>query len=399
MSEAEDKQREFAERFRQMVNVTKQDDKDNEQKKLAHQFYRMMEVTKKNDTDERQKEWSRQFAEMMQATQSFDSERERLEKAGETAISDAFRRMIDLTHQLEKEGDAQLEQEEQKIKSEFKFPPNVNIEQFPGYGDKFFHTLVNKLPPKIRRFPRAFRKNPIMITKYFLAMIAGRILAITLYVVAAFIPALPLPDSLAGSAGKIPSAVGSALGSMRGFVTELSFQSVSATVTNIPTDINKLLQKIGEFFQYYGKRAGRFIVKIFRHPKAAFNDTRSFVKGRSTFFLRLGKGAIGVAFSFLAIKLAMVFLIPIFGGIAITVLGFKISIIIIVAVRMLISTLSEFIGKLIGGKLLRLCKAIYRNPAFFINKTIFYLTDMMNETEKITGDEKLTSTNKFTKQK
>ncbi len=395
MSESEDRQRELARRFQQMVNVTKQDDKDNEQQKLAHQFYQMMEVTKKNDTDEKQKEWSRQFAEMMQATQSFDSEREKLQKAGEVAISDAFRRMINLTHQLEQEGEKHLDEEDKKIKSEFDFPPNVDIEQFPGAGDRFFRTMVNKLPPKLRRFPRAFRRNPIMITKYFLAMIVGRILAITLYVVAAFIPALPLPDSIVGSAGKVPGVVGSALGSMRGFVTELSFQSVSATVTNIPTDINKLLQKIGEFFQYYGKRAGIFIVKVFRHPKAAFKDTRNFVKSRSTFFLRLGKGAIGVAFSFLAIKLAMIFLIPVFGGIAITVLGFKISIIIIVAVRMLISTVSEVVGKLIGQKFLHWCKKIYRNPAIVAD----LVKDMMNETGKITGDEKLTSTNKITKSK
>ena len=58
----------------------------------------------------------------------------------------------------------------------------------------------------------------------------------------------------------------------------------------------------------------------------------------------------------------MVFLLPLFGGIAITVLGFKISIILIVVVRMAVSTGSEVIGKILGGKMVKYCKEVYKNP-------------------------------------
>ena len=198
--------------------------------------------------------------------------------------------------------------------------------------------------------------------KYFFAMIIGRILAITLYVVAAFIPALPIPESVTGAVGKAPAFLGGALGTMRGAVMEFSMQSVTATVTSIPTDINKLLQKVGEFFQYYGRRAGKFFMLAVKHPKIAFGETKLFCKHKAPLFLRLGKGACGVAFSFLVIKLTMIFLLPLFGGIAITVLGFKISIILIVVVRMAVSTGSEVIGRILGGKMVKYCKEVYKNP-------------------------------------
>lgn len=351
MSEKDDKQVELAKNFQHMIQVTKSDDKDNNQRKVANEFIQMMEVTKKIDHDEKQNKLAHQFAEMIEQSRSFDSEREKLEKAGRIAVADAFTRMIQLTQKLEKENQAH-----------FEFPPDVNIEHFPSTGDKFFHSLINKLPPRIRRLPHAFRRNPGAVLKYFFAMVIGRILAITLYVIAAFIPALPIPESLSGIGGKVPNFLGNALGAMRGFVTELSMQSVMVTVTNIPTDINKLLQKIGEFFQFYGRRTAYFSKKIFKSPREAFQDIKDFFKRNAQLLLRLLKGALGLAFSVLAIKLAMVFLLPLFGGIAITILGVKISIILIVVVRMAISTVSEIIGNLIGGKFVRFCKKIYNDP-------------------------------------
>ena len=378
MSEQEDKQKELARRLQQMVSVTKFEDKDNEQRKLASQFMEMMNVTKETDADMKKKELARQFAEMMEQTKSFDVEREELQKAGETAISNAFKKMIDLSYQLEHENEKAADFEREEKFAAFKHPPGVNIEDFPTIGDKFFHLLVSKLPPRIRKFPRAFRRNPKAVTKYFLAMIVGRILAITLYVLAAFIPAIPVPDSVTGVVGRAPSFLGGALSSMRGFVTEFSPQAVMTTVTNIPTDINKILQKIGEFFQYYGRRTAGFTVRAIRNPKLAFEDCCSFFKRNASLLLRILKGACGVAFSLAMIKLSMIFLLPLFGGIAITVLGFKISIILIVVVRMAVSTISEVIGNLIGGKLLRFFKNLRKHP----EKVSDLIKDMLNEGEK-----------------
>jgi len=351
MSEENDRQQELAKNFQTMLHQTKADDQDNHQHQMASRLMQMMDTTKKLDNDEKQKELARQFAEMMQQTQSFDSERERLEKAADKAVSDAFQKMILLSHKLE---------EENKLKMEF--PPDIGIEKFPSAGDKLFAALINKLPKRIRRFPQAFKRNPKAVIKFFIAMIVGRILAITLYVLAAFIPALPIPDSVAGTVGKAPNFLGSALTSMRGFVTEISPQAIMATITSIPTDISKLLQKFGEFLLYYAKRTVGFLLLMILHPKIAFQETCKFFHEHAQLILRMLKGAVGVAFSFIAIKLTMVFLIPLFGGIAITILGVKISIIIIVVVRMAISTISEVVGNLIGKKIIAIGKKIYREP-------------------------------------
>ena len=351
MKENEDKNLEMARRLQQMLRVTKQDEQDNQQRKLASQFMQMMDVTRKVENDAKQKELAAQFAAMMAQTRSFDSERERLQKAGETAISDAFAKMIHMTHRLEEEN-----------KNQFEFPPDVDINHFPSTGDRFFHSLIQKLPKRIQRFPSAFRRNPRAVIKYFLAMILGRVLAITLYVVAAFIPALPIPESVSGVVGKAPTALGSALNTMRGAVVEFSPQAIMATVTTIPTDINKLLQKVGEFFQYYGRRAGIFFCRAVRHPKWAVKEIWKFLHQKGPLLLRIGKGAMGVAFSFFVIKMAMIFLLPLFGGIAITVLGFKVSIILVVVVRMAISTGSEILGNLLGKKFIVMTKYLYNHP-------------------------------------
>ena len=363
MSEQEDKQLEMARRLQQMMRVTKQEEQDNNQRKLASQFMQMMEVTRKVESDAKQKELAAQFAAMIEKTRSFDSERDRLQKAGETAISDAFAKMIQMTHQLEQEN-----------KNQFEYPPEVDINHFPSAGDKFFQSLIKKLPKRIQRFPSAFRRNPRAVIKYFLAMIVGRVLAITLYVVAAFIPALPIPESVAGVVGKAPTAVGSALNTMRGAVVEFSPQAVMATITTIPTDINKLLQKVGEFFQYYGRRAGIFFCKAVRHPKWAAKEIWGFLHQKGPPLLRLGKGAMGVAFSFFVIKMAMIFLLPLFGGIAITVLGFKVSIILVVVVRMAVSTGSEILGRVLGQKFIVMAKYFYNHPEEII-KTLRVLMD------------------------
>ncbi len=374
MNEHDDKQTEMARRLQQMVKVTKQDDQDNNQRQMANQFMQMMETTRRIEGDTKQKELAQNFAAMMQQTRSFDSERERLEKAGETAISDAFAKMIHKTHRLEEEN-----------KNQFEFPPDVSIEHFPSAGDKFFHLLISKLPKKIQRFPAAFRRNPRAVLKYFLAMALGRILAITLYVVAAFIPALPVPESVAGVVGKAPTAVGSALTAMRGAVVEFSPQAIFTMVANIPTDINKLIQKVGEFFQYYGRRAGKFSIKAIRHPKLAIHEIKIFLKKEGPLLWRIFKGALGVAFSFFVIKLAMIFLLPLFGGIAITVLGFKISIILVVVVRMAISTGSEVVGRILGQKFIVMGKYLYNHPEEIVRMARLLMEEWMRNWVKENG--------------
>ena len=364
MSNSENKQLEMAQRLKKMLQVTKQDEKDKTQKKLAGQFMQMMDITRKIESDAMQKEWAEQFAQMLNRTRSFDSEHERIKKAGETAISDAFVNMIKRTHQLEQEN-----------KNQFEFPPDVNIEMFPTSGDKFFHSLIKKLPKRIQRFPAAFRRNPRAVIKYFLAMILGRVLAITLYVVAAFIPALPVPESVAGVVGKAPTVFGNALTAMRGAVIEFSPQAIFTTVAAIPTDINKLLQKVGEFFQYYGRRATVFFLKSIRHPKWAFKEIKIFLSCEGPMLWRIFKGALGVAFSFFVIKLSMIFLLPLFGGIAITVLGFKISVILVVIVRMAISTGSEFIGRIIGQKFIEMVKDMYNHPEKIMQTARMLMTE------------------------
>ena len=319
------------------------DDKDKKSCDLQKNLQKMMQTTKKSDLERalqcmmqatRSNDLKNAFEKMIKVTRSFDQEVEERQKAQEQNIADAFQKMIRLSRTLEIENEEELAREEAEAKRH----------------EKKIDKVKRKVPRRIRSFPAAFRRNPKAVIKYFLGLIIGRVLAIVLYVIMAFIPALPIPDAVANMS-KPPAIFGEAFRSMRGFFTEISPQSIMATVTSIPTDINKLIQKIGEFFTFYARRTGNFVVKAIRHPKLAFDDTRKLIRRKAPLFIRLTRAAFSVAFSFLLIKLAMIFLLPLFGGIALTILGIKVSIILFVIARMIADKIGELIGKYIfnGG--------------------------------------------------
>lgn len=349
MAEDDKKPCDLEKNLRQMMQTTKQSDLE---KALQH----MMQTTKSEDL-------KNAFAKMIRVTHSFDKEVEQREKEQEQNIADAFQKMIRLSRTLE------VENEEELVKEEARAAPK----------EKKLDKVKKKVPRRIRSFPAAFRRNPKAVIKYFLGMIFGRILAIVLYVLMAFIPALPIPDAVANMS-KPPAIFGEAFRSMRGFFTELSPQTIMATVTSIPTDINKLLQKVGEFFTFYAKRTGNFVAKAIRHPKLAFDDMRKLIRRKAPLFIRLARATVSVAFSFLLIKLAMIFLLPLFGGIALTVLGIKVSIILFVIARMIADKIGELLGKYIfngGLKLILIAKTIRESQ---ITKVVGdYLKEWLNQ--------------------
>lgn len=335
--------------LQQMIRTTKQSD-------LERALQRMMQTTKSNDLRQA-------FEKMIQVTRTFDQEIEARQKEQEQNIADAFQKMIRLSRSLEIENEEQIAREEAEARR----------------NEKKIDKVKRKVPRRIRSFPAAFRRNPKAVIKYFLGMALGRVLAIVLYVLMAFIPALPIPDAVANMS-KPPAVFGAAFQSMRGFVTDFNPQMLMTTVTNIPTDINKLIQKVGEFFTFYAKRTANFTVKAIRHPKLAFGDVRKYIRGKAPMFIRLAQATVKVAFSFLLIKLAMIFLLPLFGGIALTVLGIKVSIILFVVARMIADKIGELLGKYVfrgGVKLYSVAKTIRESQ---VTKVIGdYLREWLNQ--------------------
>ena len=335
--------------LQQMIRTTKQSD-------LERALQRMMQTTRSEDL-------RNAFEKMINVTRSFDQEVEARQKEQEQNIADAFQRMIRLSRSLELENEEQLAREDERAR-----PPEKKIDK-----------VKRKVPRRIRSFPAAFKRNPKAVIKYFLGMIIGRVLAIVLYIVMAFIPALPIPDAVANMS-KPPAIFGTAFNSLRGFVTDFNPQMIMATVTSIPTDINKLIQKVGEFFTFYARRTAAFTVRAVRHPRLAFEDVRTYVRSKAPMFIRLARASVSVAFSFLLIKLAMIFLLPLFGGIALTVLGIKVSIILFVIARMIADKIGELLGKYIfngGLKLFSLAKTIRESQV--VKAIGDYLQEWLNQ--------------------
>ena len=214
MDDNEKKSCDLQENLRKMMQTTKKSD-------LERALQKMMQTTKSTDL-------RNAFEKMIHVTRSFDQEVEQRQKEQEQNIADAFQKMIRLSRSLELENEEQLAREDERAK-----PPEKKIDK-----------VKKKVPRRIRSFPAAFKRNPKAVIKYFLGMILGRVLAITLYIVMAFIPALPIPDAVANMS-KPPAILGTAFNSMRSFVTDFNPQMIITTITSIPTDINKIIQKVG----------------------------------------------------------------------------------------------------------------------------------------------------------
>ena len=338
--------------LQQMIRTTKQSD-------LERALQRMMQTTRSQDL-------RKAFEKMINITRSFDQEVAARQKEQEQNIADAFQKMIRLSRTLEIENEEELAREEAELRR----------------NEPKIEKVKRKVPRRIRSFPAAFKRNPKAVIKYFLGMALGRVLAIVLYVLMAVLPALPIPDAVANMS-KPPAIFGTAFNSMRSFVTDFNPQMLMTTVTNIPTDINKLIQKVGEFFTFYAKRTGAFTMRAIRHPKLAFRDVRKYLRQKTPMLIRLTRAAVSVAFSFLLIKLAMIFLLPLFGGIALTVLGIKVSIILFVVARMIADKIGELLGKYVFNGGVKLFSFTKRVGGSQIVKVVGdYLREFLNQSMK-----------------
>ena len=153
------------------------------------------------------------FNEMMKTTRSFDEELNHQTARSEKAIGNAFKKMIAISYKFEK-------QSEQIIRT------GIRIQKLQSKNSKLNRSIsgriINCLPAKYRNLPLAFRRNPKLVIKYFLGMIFGRVLAIILYILAALVPAIPVPESAQGLIGKPIRAVGSLAGSVRNVLLDPS---------------------------------------------------------------------------------------------------------------------------------------------------------------------------------
>lgn len=281
------------------------------------------------------------FQSMMQVTQEVDRENKR---RSEEAIANAFQKMIDLS--------AKIEAQNQKIKeaAEREYEERTKV-----CDNKVANRILKKAPAKYRRLPKVFKKNPKLVLKYFGGIIFGRMLAIVIYIVAMLIPALPVPENIVAWVGKPLRALGGAFVSFR--ATTFDLEMILRIATTIPTDINRLLQHLGEGIAYYGRELARFIVLLFQHPKLAIRRMIEYCSSHSTMMVRIGRGTVMLAFSFILIKAAMIFFLPLLGGIALTVVGVKVSMLIFLVVRMISDKFGQFLGR-------RLYRYSYRTYVF-----------------------------------
>lgn len=182
-----------------------------------------------------------------------------------------------------------------------------------------------KIPARFRRLPSAFRKNPKLVSRYFLSMILWRII---IYLVAILILSLVAPRSIAA-------------------VRKINPRTVIKLIRSIPSDIEKFLPKLGEIFLYYGKSFIEFAALTIRNPGLALEVCLHFFRTNIPMISRLTRNATTFLFSFLLVKIAMIFIMPILSGVAMTVAGVRISMLLIFTAKFALNKLGQILGKML----------------------------------------------------
>ena len=182
-----------------------------------------------------------------------------------------------------------------------------------------------KIPARFRRLPQAFRRNPKLVTKYFVSILLWRIL---IYLAAIFILSIVAPRSIAA-------------------VRKIHPRAIIKLAKSIPTDIEKFLPKIGEIFLYYGRRFIDFTSLTIHNPGLALEVFLHFFRTNGTMISRMTRNATTFFVSFLLVKVAMIFIMPILSGVMLTVAGIRISMLLIFLTKFALNKIGNILGKII----------------------------------------------------
>lgn len=204
-----------------------------------------------------------------------------------------------------------------------------------------------KIPVRFRRLPKAFQRNPKLVTKFFLSILFRRIITIVFYISAILILSFIAPRTVAMLI-KNPTKIFS-------LMQKVSLTTIVKLAREMPSDISKFLNHFSEFFHRYGKRFLKFNLLLIRDPFAAIDSMSRFCQENVKLLSRIGKSASAFLFSLLLVKFAMIFIVPLISGVAVTIAGIRLSMILIFAVKFVFDKIGNVIGKL----LYRLAKSTF----------------------------------------
>ena len=198
--------------------------------------------------------------------------------------------------------------------------------------------------------------------RYLLFTLVFRMAGFLLYLLAALLPALPLPDlmnyrmtDLLHQVQKISLDMGSVRPMLQDMVARarlgLTFDNILRMVAALPMELKKLVSRLVDAVRV--QRAAMLVfIRSLWPPGQAVCRLRSFLRVHYRNVRRITRAVVTFLLTILILKLILLFAIPFIVSVGIlSFIGFDIMVLLVALGHLAASVLSNFLGKRINRKL------------------------------------------------
>ena len=204
---------------------------------------------------------------------------------------------------------------------------------------------------KIRRFWQIARRKPRFLLGYLMRSLIFRAIVMTIYFL--FFTLLPLTSVTEIVNGRVVGFLRDLPVRMQGF----SFDAMITFMRTVPTDINRILANFSTLLSTRGKWLWAGIKSLWP-PKQAKAKVSEFVSQHLRQVRWITRAILAFILSLIMLKLILLFVVPLLGLSAITILGVNIGVFALVILQWIVTALSKFLSRILQGQVLRWYKII-----------------------------------------
>ena len=231
-------------------------------------------------------------------------------------------------------------------------------------------TVKDFIKLKIRLFYKIARRKPLFLCKYLMRSLIVRAIVMSLYFLFfTLLPVSSITEILNGRIGNvirdIPVKIqGLQFDTVLAFVKDIpsriqavQLDSVTRAVRALPTDINRVLANISTVISTRGKWLWEGIKSCWP-PSRAKEKFADFAKKHLKQVKWITRAVLSFLLTMVFLKLLIIFIVPLLGLSALTILGIDLGVLVLLALQMAVTALSRFLGRILQGKFLAWYKRV-----------------------------------------
>ena len=208
------------------------------------------------------------------------------------------------------------------------------------------HSTADYVKAKIRRLWKIARRKPRFLFSYLMRFLIFRAIVMTIYFL--FFTLFPLTSLTEVMNGRVVGYIRDLPVKIQGF----SLETFITFMRTVPTDINRILANFSAMLSTRGKWLWAGIKSLWP-PGEAKKKIGEFMSKHLRQVRWITRAILAFILSLLMLKLILLFVVPLLGLGAVTVMGINIGVFALVVVQWIVTALSKFLSRVLQGQVLR----------------------------------------------